>query len=139
MTGLGLAFGAFFMYGLWGFGFKMISKETSASEWSVAIILLFSASVSGMSALAKSNGLPTFSMNFIIWGMVVALASAFGNIFLVKSLGSADIKTGVVMAISAAYPIITALLAYFFLKEHIGLSQLLGMAMILIGVAILSL
>jgi drug/metabolite transporter (DMT)-like permease len=47
------------------------------------------------------------------------------------------LSSGVVLAVSGAYPLVAALLAYFFLGEHLTGTQAIGAAAIVFGVGLL--
>lgn len=47
-------------------------------------------------------------------------------------------SSGVVMAITGAYPLVVALLAFFFLNEQLTAAKMIGIAAIVLGVALLT-
>lgn len=63
-----------------------------------------------------------------------AFSGAIGNIMLVRAMTSPGISTGVALAISGAYPLVAALLAYLFLGEQLTGTQAIGTAAIIFGV-----
>jgi drug/metabolite transporter (DMT)-like permease len=136
--GLLLALFSLLLYGIWGFSFKLLSLKGIQGEWAVSLVMLFGATFSAMIAVARSEAFPLerFSGN-IPWLALVALSGAVGNIFLIKAMSYPGLSSGVVLAISGAYPLVAALLAYFILGEQLGVTQAVGTAAIVLGVGLL--
>lgn len=129
---------ALLLYGIWGFSYKLLSIKEIQGEWVVALIMLFGAIISAAIALARSEPLPLDKIaGNIPWLVLAALSGAVGNIFLVKAMASPGLSSGIVLAISGAYPLVAALLAYFFLNEQLTAMQAVGTATIVLGVGLL--
>jgi drug/metabolite transporter (DMT)-like permease len=129
---------ALLLYGIWGFSYKLLSIKEIQGEWVVALIMLFGAIISAAIALARSEPLPLDKIaGNIPWLVLAALSGAVGNIFLVKAMASPGLSSGIVLAISGAYPLVAALLAYFFLNEQLTAMQAVGTAAIVFGVGLL--
>ncbi len=138
--GLMLALLSLLLYGIWGFSFKLLSLKEIQGEWAVSLVMLFGAVISALIALIRSEAFPLEKISGNIpWLILVALSGAVGNIFLIKAMSYPGLSSGVVLAISGAYPLVAALLAYFFLGEHLGLPQIIGTAAIVFGVGLLML
>lgn len=126
------------LYGIWGFSYKLLSIKEIQGEWVVALIMLFGAIISAAIALARAEPLPLEKIaSNIPWLVLAALSGAVGNIFLVKAMASPGLSSGIVLAISGAYPLVAALLAYFFLNEQLTAMQAVGTAAIVLGVGLL--
>lgn len=138
-SGILFSFASLILYGLWGFSYKLLAKQGISGEWSVSIIMLFGAIFTMFLAVAKQEQFPQIS-SWSVWVLVLAVATAgaLGNVFLIKAMGVPGFSAGVGLSISAAYPLIAALLALLFLKEHMGLHQWLGVALVVAGVSLLS-
>lgn len=129
---------ALLLYGIWGFSYKLLSIKEIQGEWVVALIMLFGAIISAAIALARAEPLPLEKIaGNIPWLVLAALSGAVGNIFLVKAMASPGLSSGIVLAISGAYPLVAALLAYFFLNEQLTAMQAVGTAAIVLGVGLL--
>jgi drug/metabolite transporter (DMT)-like permease len=136
--GFALTLLALLLYGIWGFSYKLLSIKEIQGEWVVALIMLFGAIISAAIALARSEPLPLDKIaGNIPWLVLAALSGAVGNIFLVKAMASPGLSSGIVLAISGAYPLVAALLAYFFLNEQLTAMQAVGTATIVLGVGLL--
>jgi drug/metabolite transporter (DMT)-like permease len=136
--GFALTLLALLLYGIWGFSYKLLSIKEIQGEWVVALIMLFGAIISAAIALARSEPLPLDKIaGNIPWLVLAALSGAVGNIFLVKAMASPGLSSGIVLAISGAYPLVAALLAYFFLNEQLTAMQAVGTAAIVFGVGLL--
>jgi drug/metabolite transporter (DMT)-like permease len=129
---------ALLLYGIWGFSYKLLSIKEIQGEWVVALIMLFGAVISAAIALARAEPLPLEKIAANIpWLVLAALSGAVGNIFLVKAMAAPGLSSGIVLAISGAYPLVAALLAYFFLNEQLTAMQAVGTAAIVFGVGLL--
>lgn len=127
------------MYGVWGFSYKLLSIKQIQGEWVVALIMLFGALISASLAIARSDQFPLAKIGGSIPLLLMAAASgAVGNILLVRAMASPGLSSGVALAISGAYPLVAALLAYLFLAEKLTGIQVIGTAMIVFGVGLLS-
>ena len=129
---------ALLLYGVWGFSYKLLSIKDIQGEWVVALIMLFGAVISASIAMARSVpfSLGKISGN-IPWLVLAASSGAMGNIMLVRAMASPGISSGVALAISGAYPLVAALLAYLFLGEQLTGIQAIGTASIIFGVGLL--
>lgn len=136
--GLSLTLLALLLYGTWGFSYKLLSIREIQGEWVVALVMLFGAIISASIAVARAEPLPVakFAGNIPLL-VLAALSGAIGNIFLVKAMAAPGMTSGVVLAISGAYPLIAALLAFVFLHEQLTGMQILGTATIIFGVGLL--
>ncbi|MDO8890670.1 MAG: EamA family transporter [Sulfurimicrobium sp.] len=129
---------ALLLYGVWGFSYKLLSLKEIQGEWVVALVMLFGAAISASLAMARSDPFPFDKISGNIpWLVLAALSGAVGNIFLVKAMAFPGLSSGVVLAISGAYPLVAALLAYFFLSEQLTSIQAIGTAAIVFGVGLL--
>lgn len=138
--GFALTLLALLLYGIWGFSYKLLSIKAIQGEWVVALIMLFGAVISAAIALARSEPLPLDKIaGNVPWLVLAALSGAVGNIFLVKAMASPGMSSGIVLAISGAYPLVAALLGYWFLNEQMTAMQAVGTAAIVFGVGLLML
>jgi len=69
-------------------------------------------------------------------GAPIGLLMALGSISYVFALSRMEVGTAA--AISTSYVIVVALLSWLFLQESLGLQKVLGIALTLIGVGLLS-
>lgn len=125
-------------YGVWGFSYKLLSLKEIQGEWVVALVMLCGAAISASIAVARSEPFPLDKIGGNIpWLVLAALTGAVGNIFLVKAMAFPGLSSGVALAISGAYPLVAALLAFFFLGEVLTGTQVIGTAAIVFGVGLL--
>lgn len=137
--GLVLALVSLLLYGVWGFSYKLLSIKEIQGEWVVALVMLIGAVISAAIALVRSDPFPASKMaGNIPWLALVAMSGAVGNIFLIKAMASPGLSSGVALAVSGAYPLVAALLAYFFLGEQLAGFQAVGIAAIVFGVGLLT-
>lgn len=136
--GLAFALLSLLLYGVWGFSYKLLSLKAIQGEWAVALVMLVGAAISAAIALARAEPFPLDKVGANLpWLGLVALSGAVGNIFLIKAMATPGLHSGVALAISGAYPLVAALLAYFFLGEHLAGAQAVGIAAIVFGVGLL--
>lgn len=136
--GIVLTLLALLFYGVWGFSYKLLSIKQIQGEWVVALIMLFGAIVSASLAVARAEPFPLTKISGSIpWVVLAAVSGAVGNILLVRAMASPGISSGVALAISGAYPLVAALLAYLFLAEKLTGTQAIGTAAIVFGVGLL--
>lgn len=129
---------ALLFYGVWGFSYKLLSLKEIQGEWVVALIMLCGAAISAAIAVARSEPFPLDKIGGNVpWLVLAALTGAVGNIFLVKAMAYPGLSSGVALAISGAYPLVAALLAFFFLGELLTGTQVIGTAAIVFGVGLL--
>jgi bacterial/archaeal transporter family protein len=70
------------------------------------------------------------------WAIAAAAMAITGMIALYLALGEG--KAGTVTAISAAYPVVTLILAALFLSEGLTLGRGLGASLVVLGVVVLT-
>jgi len=129
---------ALLLYGVWGFSYKLLSIKEIQGEWVVALVMLVGAVISALIAVTRSEPFPLGKVSANIpWLVLAALSGAVGNIFLVKAMTFPGLSSGLVLAITGAYPLVAALLAYFFLGEQLTAIQAAGTAAIVFGVGLL--
>lgn len=129
---------ALLLYGVWGFSYKLLSIKEIQGEWVVALVMLLGAVISALIAVTRSEPFPLDKVSANIpWLVLAALSGAVGNIFLVKAMTFPGLSSGLVLAITGAYPLVAALLAYFFLGEQLTGIQAIGTATIVFGVGLL--
>ncbi len=124
------------LYGVWGFSYKLRSLKGIQGEWAVALVMLLGAAASAAIALARANPFPLGKLAATTpWLLLVALSGAVDNIFLIKAMATPGLNSGVALAVSGAYPLVAALLAYLILDEQL---QAIGVAAIVFGVGLLT-
>jgi drug/metabolite transporter (DMT)-like permease len=129
---------ALLLYGVWGFSYKLLSIKGIQGEWVVALVMLLGAVISASIAVTRSEPFPLDKVSANIpWLVLAALSGAVGNILLVKAMTFPGLSSGLVLAITGAYPLVAALLAYFFLGEQLTGIQATGTATIVFGVGLL--
>jgi drug/metabolite transporter (DMT)-like permease len=129
---------ALLLYGVWGFSYKLLSIKEIQGEWVVALVMLCGAVISASIAVSRSETFPVDKISGnMTWLLLAALSGAVGNILLVKAMSFPGLSSGVVLAITGAYPLVAALLAYFFLGEQLTGVQATGTAAIVFGVGLL--
>ena len=129
---------ALLLYGVWGFSYKLLSIKGIQGEWVVTLVMLLGAIISASIAMVRSEPFPVDKVSANIpWLVLAALSGAIGNILLVKAMTFPGLSSGLVLAITGAYPLVAALLAYLFLNEQLTGIQAMGTATIVFGVGLL--
>jgi transporter family protein len=125
---------AFFLFGLWGFFPKLATNyihPKSALAYEVlggiviAILILY---------LLKFR--PEFDIRGLLFATLAGMAGTLGVLFFLFAVSQG--KTSTVVTLTALYPLVTILLAFFILKEPITLKQGVGMMFALVAMILFS-
>lgn len=127
---------SFLLWGFWGFFGKLASVSMRGEA-----LLLFS-------SLGWLITFPFYYLLFrtyfhstpfnldMVWAILSGLAGSFGVVFFYFALAKGEASR--VVAITAAYPLVTAILAFLFLREPFSVSKILGLGFVLLGIFFLS-
>lgn len=107
-------------------------------EWPFLVLstTIMYLALSGILALNGSLKFPSSLGSWIIWVLITGVVSAGAFLLLVTALGKADASK--VVPITAGYPMVTAVLAVIFLAEPLNLVRILGIALIVFGIILVS-
>lgn len=131
-----LVLGNILFWGFWGFFNKLaVSKIGFQAGFYYAII--FFAFIASYLFFTKQ----LFPLNFNLQGVLFALLAGFSGgtatIFFYLLLGKHPV--GLVVAITALYPIITLVLSMIFLKESLTLPQAMGFILAMAALILMNL
>ncbi|MFZ5810149.1 MAG: EamA family transporter [Chloroflexota bacterium] len=130
------SFISFLLWGFWGF----FGKLASVSMRGEAILLFSSVGWLAMFPIYYVIYRTTFhSTPFnmdMVWAILSGLAGSLGVLFFYFALARGEASR--VVAITAAYPLITAILAFLILREPFTWSKILGLVFALLGIFFLS-
>ncbi len=127
-------------WGIWGFAEKLALFYGSPWQtlfafliWTAIIFLPFT-----IAMLWKKQGRSGFKINSRVWFWI--FLAVLTDLIAVLALRYALLKnpTGIVIAVTAIYPIITVILSVFFLKERISKWQYFGIGIVCLGLFLLS-
>jgi len=127
-------------WGVWGFFEKL--ALLSGSPWQTLFAFLFWTAVLFLPftilMLWKKQGRAGFKIVPSVWAWI--FIAVLSDLVAVLALRYALLSgpTGIVIAVTAIYPIVTALLSVIFLKEKISRWQYLGIIIICVGLFLLS-
>ncbi|MCL4503743.1 MAG: EamA family transporter [Deltaproteobacteria bacterium] len=134
MNWLGFSLLAVGLWGLWGFLSKLATLQLSAGA---AYLMSIAGHLAVIAFLAATGGLA------IPWqpaGLAAALAAgicmAFGLLFFFRALAGG--AASVVVPLTSLYPLITVVLSWAILQEDFTLRRLVGVALALVAVWLLS-
>ena len=74
----------------------------------------------------------------LIWGYLTAISVFDTAAFVFYGLGLVQSQVSVVSVLASLYGAVTVILAFFFLKERLHWNQWLGIGVIFVGVALVS-
>lgn len=136
--GLSFALLSLLLYGVWGFSYKLLSLKGIQGEWAVSLVMLLGAVISASIALLRAEPFPVerIGTGWVVLALV-AISGAVGNIFLIKAMSAPGFVSSVALAVSGAYPLVAAILAYVFLGEQLTAMQVIGIAVIVSGIGLL--
>jgi len=136
MSWLALTLICLLIYGVWGFLSKFLTIGLN-----VPSMLIYS-------LLGSALGIPLYILTYrhsfsLPWenhwtylAMLVGIFTSLGAFFFFNAIAQGEASK--VVVITSLYPVITAILAFIFLKETISFSKLLGILLCLAGIIILS-
>lgn len=129
------------MWGIWGLAEKM--ALFNGNPWQTLFAFLAWSAVVFTPAAAyflfKFHGKESFHINKWVW--IWAFVAVLSNGLAVIAFRYALLRggAGMVVALTAAYPVITAILSTIFLKESLGWVGYLGIILTCAGVYLISL
>ncbi len=114
---------------------RIAMKKDGSDPISSAIIFEFLLSlVSGIVAIFVGFSLPPSDIWLHL--LVIGILYGYGSVFFFKSIKT--IEASEMSILSSAGTLVTVVLSYFFLNERLNLTQVVGMFLILISVAIIN-
>ena len=124
------------LWGAWGAVFKAASSGMDANTNQIfftvgllpLMLVLFPAARRGAPGARRAG---------IAWAFVTGILGGAGNIAFFRALGSGG-KVSVVAPATALFPIVTVILAVTFLRERISKQQIIGFALALVAIYLLS-
>ncbi len=129
------AFLALFSFGLWGLFTKLAVVHIDSR--SALIYQTLGVVVIGLIALNMVNFKPATDTKGLIYAVLTGIAYGVGCLFYFMAASKGKIIT--VVTLTALYPLITIILAYFLLKEVVTVKQWLGIGMAMGSILLMSL
>jgi transporter family protein len=123
-------------WGLWGFLGKVASRSISGEGLVLVSSLGWAATFPILFTVFRTHWRPSLGSGDLLWGILAGAVGSLGMLFFYVALARGEASR--VVAITAAYPLITALCAFFLLGEPFSVQKVVGLAFALIGIAILS-
>jgi transporter family protein len=121
-------------FGLWGLFTKItvmyIDSKSALIFQTLGVVII------GFVILAMMNFKTATDTKGIFYALLTGVAYGIGCFFYFSAASKGKIIT--VVTLTALYPLITVLLAYFFLKEAIHLKQWLGIVLALMAIILMS-
>jgi drug/metabolite transporter (DMT)-like permease len=85
----------------------------------------------------RGSGLSSLSHKDLLWGILAGSANGLGTWFLFAAL-ERGAKASVAIPLTALYPMVTVVFAYFILRERLAMQDWVGVAFALCAGAMLS-
>ncbi len=127
------------LWGLWGFAEKKALQH--GTPWQTLFISLFWKTVFSFPVIALilylDKGVPGFSISKLVWLWMLVAVFVNGVAIILIRFALKKGGAGIVIALTSVYPIVTAILAFVFLKEYLTLTQYLGIGITTLGVIFL--
>ena len=127
-----LAIGAALLWGFWGFFAKIAAVRL---DWRTALLFVVSTHFTIILCATVRKANVTLS-----WSHAAAVAAGvcggIGAILMYRALEQAD--AGVVIAVSAQYVLVTALLSWALLGEGLGLRKIAGLVLAILAIVLLT-
>ena len=124
------------LWGLWGFFGKMASRTLSSQGlFLVASLGCIAALLVCLAFYAKSHNIGWNSF-VCLYGFLSGIVLIVGLLFFYRALATGEATR--VVVITATYPLVTLMLAYFFLKEPLTMQKIIGVVLAVSGIIFLS-
>ncbi len=131
---LSAALFSLFSFGLWGFFTKMavmhIDSRSALIYQTLGVMLI------GLIALSVMGFKPTTNAKGLTYSILTGFAYGIGCLFYFIAASKGKIIT--IVTLTALYPLITILFAYFILKEAVTLQQWAGITLALVAILMMS-
>jgi len=123
-----------FLWGIWGIFLKMSTTQLDWKQFAIleTIGVLIPISAIYLVYRPEINWQKTVSQYALIAGLVVGIAG------ITYYLANASGKLSLVVPITALYPVVTIVFAYFFLHEQITLIQMVGIVLALVAIILMA-
>lgn len=125
---------AFLFWGLWGFFPKIASNCISSENILIYQTLGCLLVVIFIPFLLKFQ--IEFNLKGVLFSFLGGVAGTLGSLFFLYAVRMG--KLSAVITITALYPVVTILLAVFFLKEVLSLKQIAGIILALISIVLIA-
>lgn len=125
---------ALVLWGLWGFLPKLTVQYIDS--YSATIFEVLGGTIVGMVLFVMMGFRPETHSLGILFGVLAGFAGLTGALFFMRALQ--DGKASVVVSLTALYPLVTIILAFFILNEPLSLRELIGIGLALLAVVFLA-
>ena len=114
--------GALFLWGLWSFIPKIVTKYISPK--SALFFEILGAMIIGGYVFASLKFKPEIHPMGILLAIITGIIGSIGVLFFLDAVSKGPVS--LITVLSSLYPIITVILAVIFLNEPLSLKQILG-------------
>lgn len=123
-------------WGLWGFFGKIAARSITGEGLVLVSSIGWAATYPILFTVFRSHLRPSLGSGDLAWGILAGAVGSLGMLFFYFALERGEASR--VVAITAAYPLVTALCAFFLLGEQFSIQKIIGLVFALIGIVILS-
>lgn len=124
------------LWGVWGFFGKMASRTlTSQGLFCVASVGCIAALLLCLAFCAQSGTIRLKTVDSF-YGLLSGFVLIMGLLFFYWALAAGEATR--VVVITATYPLVTLLLAYFFMNETLTVKKIIGVVLAVSGIIFLS-
>jgi len=124
------------LWGLWGFFGKLASRSITAQNLIVISTIGWVITLPVFYLMYRKYFLVDWHSMDFYYGLLSGVFGSIGGLFFFFALSRGEASR--VVAITAAYPLVAALLAFLFLREPVTAAKALGLLFTLVGIYILS-
>ncbi|MBL8133312.1 MAG: DMT family transporter [Anaerolineae bacterium] len=130
-----LLFGATVLWGIWGYANKLAVNQAHPLhvQWMYSLPLILLIPLWYLLGRSQQPDVP-LTGTALVWALVSGLAAALAFSLMLFALRSASATAAV--ALTSAYPIVTALIAYFTGTEKLSTGQIVAIGVIISGVVL---
>lgn len=128
-------------WGIWGFAEKKALEH--GTPWQTLFVSLVFKTIFSLPLITLIfyfiAGAEGFSIKQPVWTWMLVAVLTNGVAIIVIRFVLKKWGAGIVIALTAVYPIVTTILAFVFLKEHLALNQIFGIGVTTLGMIFLNL
>jgi transporter family protein len=125
---------AFFCWGLWAFLPKIATQYLSPK--SIVVYELVGAAVVAFVLLVTMDFKPQFHPRGVAVASIIGALGVGGSLAFIYAVSKGPV--GVISVVTALYPVLTLVLAFFVLQEPISLKQSIGIVLAFIAIFLMS-
>ena len=121
-------------WGLWGLFPKLATNQIKPA--SALVYEAVGGFIVGLVCLLGLRGKPELNSYGMLFGLLAGVAALTGGYCYVNAVSRG--RVSLIVTVTALYPVVTVLLAHFFLKEPLGSRQIAGLLFAILAIVLVA-